>query len=169
MIDDADRGPNASDVREQKPRRPGPRTPEGKRRSKLNAVQTGIFAKVVLTGEPFRESQEDFKGLLAGLRESIRPGDRFEEMMVENLAFQFLRLARVYRADAAVAPLLFTRVRERLEGEASDAEISGLLGDKSVSVDKLPAAELLVRYEASVWRQIERILDRLQQWRRPPE
>lgn len=169
MIDEADRGPNASDVREQKPRRSGPRTPEGKRRSKFNAVQTGIFAKVVLKGEPFRESEGDYRGILADLQESIHARDRFEEILLENLAFQFLRLGRVYRADAAVAPLLFTRVRERLEGEAPDAEISGLLGEKAVSVDRLPAAELLVRYEASIWRQIERILDRLEQWRRPPD
>ena len=35
-------------------RRGGPRTPRGKDRSKLNALKTGIFAKVVLTAEPFR-------------------------------------------------------------------------------------------------------------------
>jgi hypothetical protein len=47
----------------------------------------------VLTGEPFRESLEDYTRLLKGLREDIQPVGALEEVLVEQLAFEFLLLA----------------------------------------------------------------------------
>jgi hypothetical protein len=48
----------------------GPRTPEGKQRSKENSLKHGLFSKVaVRKGEP----QADFDSLLSGLREDFCP------------------------------------------------------------------------------------------------
>ena len=152
-----------SDVRRGESRRPGPQTPGGKERSKLNAVKTGIFAKVVLAAKGFNESRNDFEKLLADLQESVRPRDNFEQILVENLALQYFRLARLYQADAEVAPLLFKNVREKFEDNGSDL---ALLNGESANAGKLPAAELLMRYETGIWRQIDRILERLDHWRR---
>jgi len=147
-------------------RQTGPKTHLGKERSKLNAVKTGIFAKVVLAAKPFSESRNDFDQLLVGLQESIRARDHFEEVLVESLALQFFRLARVYQADAEVAPLLFRSVREKFENEGGDAAISGLLNAETSGAAKFPAADLLLRYEQAIWRQVDRILERIEQWRR---
>src|SRR5579864_8381628 len=106
-----------SDVEGRGARQTGPRTRHGKARSKFNAVKTGIFAKVVLAAKPFNESRSDFEKLLADVQASIRPRDHFEEILVENLALQFLRLGRVYQTDAEVAPLLFRNVREKFESD----------------------------------------------------
>lgn len=149
-----------------KPRRCGPRTAAGKARSRLNALRTGIFAKTVITSEAFGDSCQSYHKLLGEIRESIGPRNRFEEILVENLAVQFLRLTRVYRADASVAPALFEKLRTSLEVDTGEAEIAGILGEKSLVANKLPAGELLLKYENHIWRQIDRILDRLQKHER---
>lgn len=157
--------PQNSNVR-RRSRRTGPRTPQGKARSKLNAMKTGIFAKLVLAAKPFSESRDDFDKLLADLQESIRARDHFEEVLVESLALQFFRLARVYQTDAEVSPLLFRNVREKFESDEGDVAIAGLLNGETSSAAKFPAADLLMRYESGIWRQIDRIMERIQQWRR---
>jgi hypothetical protein len=147
-------------------RQTGPRTPHGKARSRFNAMKTGIFAKLVLAAKPFDESRSNFEELLADLQASIRPRDHFERVLVETLALQFLRLTRVYQTDAEVAPLLFRNVREKFESDEGDAAIAGLLNGEPSGAAKFPAADLLMRYEAGIWRQIDRIMERIQQWRR---
>ena len=157
--------PENSNVR-RRSRRTGPRTPQGKARSRFNAMKTGIFAKLVLAAKPFSESRDDFDKLLADLQQSIRAQDHFEEVLVESLALQFFRLARVYQTDAEVAPLLFRNVREKFESDGADAAIAGLLNEEPSGAAKFPAADLLMRYESGIWRQIDRIMERIQQWRR---
>jgi hypothetical protein len=158
--------PNGPVVAERGSRRGGPRTSQGKARVRFNAVKTGIFAKVVLSADSFRESQKDFWKLLDELREATRPRDRFEEILVENLALQFFRLARVYQADAEAAPLLFRSVREKFESDGFAASAEAVLKEEPFGSGRLPAADLLIRYEAGIWRQIDRIMDRLDGWRR---
>jgi hypothetical protein len=144
----------------------GPRTPAGRRRARMNAVKTGIFAKIVLAGEPFRERESDFQELLAELRKALRPLDFFEGVLVENLAMQLLRLTRFYEADAATAPVLFRIVREKIASDVFDARPPSLPREEPFVSGKLPAADLLLRYETGIWRQIDRILERLDHWRR---
>jgi hypothetical protein len=146
-------------------RKRGPRTLHGKRNSKYNAVKTGIFAKIVLSGKPFSERRDDFDELVADLRQSIGPRDHFEEVLVESLALELMKLARAYQADAEVAPLLFHNVLEKFEGNGDEHEIAGLLDGQSPRDEKLPAADLLMRYETGIWRQIDRLIARIHQWR----
>ena len=65
----------------------GPRTQQGKERSKNNAVTHGIFSKaVVLKGE----SQAEFDALLSGLRDDLQPEGALEEVLVNKLASLFV-------------------------------------------------------------------------------
>lgn len=84
----------------QRPTRPvsGPRTPEGKRRSKYNAITHGLFASVVLED---RESKEEYRRLLRSLREDIRPQGALEGLLVGKLAMLFWRTRRVLAAERA--------------------------------------------------------------------
>src|ERR1017187_8811890 len=93
-----------------KPMSTGPRTPEGKRRTKFNAIQHGIFADLVLTAEPFRESVPAYKKLLNALCKAIQPSNALDQALVEVLTFEFLRLSRIYKADAQIAPRMFEQV-----------------------------------------------------------
>jgi hypothetical protein len=76
----------------------GPRTVQGKERSKRNALKHGIFSKVVvLPGE----SQAEFDSLLNGLRDDFEPVGTFEGGLVETLAVTQWRQRRLLIAEAA--------------------------------------------------------------------
>src|ERR1700693_580859 len=76
----------------------GPRTAQGKERSKHNALRHGIFAKVVvLPGE----SQREFDALLNGLRNDFQPVGTFESCLVETLAITWSRQRRLLIAEGA--------------------------------------------------------------------
>jgi hypothetical protein len=80
----------------------GPRTPEGKARSRWNALKHGVLAQAVIP-EPLQpyESRQQFDHLLATLRQELAPQSAIEEMLVETIAACYWRLARVVRAEAA--------------------------------------------------------------------
>lgn len=76
----------------------GPRTPQGKQRSRLNALKHGLFADSILL---IGESPAEFQALLNGFRESIQPHGMLEDLEVEKLATLFWRLRRLLRAERA--------------------------------------------------------------------
>lgn len=91
----APRGPRTAVVM---PRPTGPRTRQGKEKSKHNALKHGIFSKaVVLKGE----SQREFDALLTGLRNDLTPEGTLEEVLVENLAAFLWRKRRSLIAEGA--------------------------------------------------------------------
>lgn len=61
----------------------GPRTPQGKVRSKSNAIKHGIFSKVAVLRN---ESRPKYRSLLAGLVEYHQPYGMMEDILVEKLA-----------------------------------------------------------------------------------
>lgn len=145
----------------------GPRTESGKKRSMYNAVRSGIFTNIVLEGEPFRESRAGYLRLLAALREDFRPQGAFEEVLVEKLTFAFLRLSRIYKWDARIAPKLFQKVEEALGKDAPTVATELVNKEVEVAVvQKDPAPDLLLDRENSVDRQIDRILDQIERRRR---
>jgi hypothetical protein len=76
----------------------GPRTPEGKERSKRNALKHGILSEVVvLKGEPHAK----YESLLKGLWENLQPEGKLEEILVEKLAVNEWRRRRLLVAEGA--------------------------------------------------------------------
>ena len=76
----------------------GPRTQQGKDRSKHNALRHGIFSKVtVLSGE----SQGEFDSLLKKLRDDRKPEGALEQLLVDKLAILFWRFHRFLIAEGA--------------------------------------------------------------------
>jgi len=76
----------------------GPKTPEGKMRSKYNAVRHGIFTKVSIEAY---ESEKEFRRSREGLREAWQPIGIAEECKVDELAIQHWKLNRVHPAEKA--------------------------------------------------------------------
>jgi hypothetical protein len=76
-----------------------PKTERGKERARLNALRHGMRAKeLVARGEDFA----DFGRFSAELGATLKPGDAFEEQLVEDIAMSSWRLRRVWRAEGAV-------------------------------------------------------------------
>jgi len=76
----------------------GPRTPQGKDRSKHNAITHGIFSKAVVLKS---ESRSDFDALLSALYQDRQPEGALEEILVNKLAVLWWRLRRVWTAESA--------------------------------------------------------------------
>ena len=76
----------------------GPRSPQGKQRSKYNALKHGIYSNMPLLKD---ESRTDYQSLLQQLREYHQPEGRTEELLVENLAILTLRRRRFLKAEVA--------------------------------------------------------------------
>jgi hypothetical protein len=76
----------------------GPRSVQGKQRTKYNALKHGILSKaVVLRGE----SRAEYQRLVEGLRENLRPVGIPEEVLVEKLAILLWRQRRLIAAERA--------------------------------------------------------------------
>ena len=82
----------------------GPRTPQGKARSSLNALRHGILAKaafnVVIEGE---ERRAEFEAIVAGLAQEYQPRTMTEHMMVQQLAGCYWKLAKVWTFETEAA------------------------------------------------------------------
>jgi hypothetical protein len=83
-------------------------------------------------------------------------------MLVEKLAFVGLQLARVYKADAEVTPLVFEEVKNVL---VRDRELTMPSGLDAAALPKTLAPELLIRYASHFERQVDRTLGQLERWR----
>ena len=78
----------------------GPKTPQGKRAVRWNALKHGPLAKeVVIQAGDGKESRSEFRNLMAQLWEDIHPEGVLEEMLVEKIAVCYWRLRRVLRSE----------------------------------------------------------------------
>lgn len=134
------------------PRRRGPRTPEGKARSALNALKHGLRARRFALLP--HEDPAEFEGLAQAVRAVYRPACPVERELVEAIA---AALWREMRAD-------------RLEGEVL-ADIPPADGGRSCGSDLAEerhraAFALLLRYRAQAAGALRRAQDALERHRR---
>src|SRR6266404_1318117 len=76
----------------------GPRTPQGKERSKFNARKHGLFSTAVLLQD---EPRAEYDALLNGLMENLQPQGKLEIVLVENLASLLWRKRRLLQVETA--------------------------------------------------------------------
>ena len=118
-------------------KRGGPKTQNGKEKSKHNALKHGIFSQVLLLkGEP----RVDYDSLLAGLHSDFKPKGKFEELLVDKLAATTWRHRRLMIAE-----------RDRFA---------------MVEIIPYEGLESLMRYEANLERAFDRILNQLERLQR---
>ena len=121
----------------------GPRTPQGKERSKRNAVKHGIFSQVALLKG---ESRAEYDALLNGLRENLQPEGMLEEILVEKLAisvwdYRRLMIAKTAEIQKAIEFPGGDAGQQQAEREIAEHEAAHQLGD---------ALETLGRHDAVV-------------------
>ena len=76
----------------------GPKTEEGKRKSRMNALKHGLTAKTVLMPE---EDPAEFEQHMVGWFDALRPRDKLEVSLVERGAYTYWQLDRATRAESA--------------------------------------------------------------------
>ena len=99
------------------PRKRGPRTPEGRARSSLNALKHGLRSRVF--GLLPEEDPAEWAEHLADLRRDLGPDDPTEEKLVTAIAVAMWKEIRADRAEAGV-----------LTAMANDGERGRDLGEK---------------------------------------
>jgi len=137
----------------------GPITPEGKRRSSLNAVRHGLLAKsICLTNE----DQEKFKELLQDYLTRLQPADNAELRLVEQMASAAFRLERFAGAETALFDLEMDTQTPQIEKEFKkiDHASTFALAFKSLA-DNSKALQLYLRYETTISRQYDLALKQL--------
>jgi len=124
-------------ARPRKSRATGPRTPQGKERSKRNALKHAIFSQVALLKG---ESRAEYHALLNGFRESLQPEGELEEWLIEKLALCAWRQRRLIIAETAE----IRRATEFLACEANQQQT-----ERSNNI-----SEYSIRYEGGLIRRI---------------
>ena len=76
----------------------GPRTPEGKARSSLNALSHGILSHAPIVA--IVETPEQWEAHREAIVSALQPANHLEALLVERIALQAWRLARVARYES---------------------------------------------------------------------
>jgi len=80
----------------------GPKTQSGKLHSSRNSWKHGILsAQVPVIDGRGRENAQQFGALLAKLQKDLEPCGTLEDLLVQQIAIAYWRLARVHRCEAA--------------------------------------------------------------------
>jgi hypothetical protein len=138
----------------------GPKTELGKRTVARNAIKHGILAReVVIKAGDGEESLEEFLELVKQLFELYEPDGVVEESLIQTIATSWWRRRRVLRCETgAIRRQLDTLANRHPDAHNSDAQRFSLGG--------FGEAELLLRYEAHIDRQLDRAMDRLERLQR---
>jgi hypothetical protein len=156
----------------------GPRTPEGKARSSLNAVRHGLLARDAVLPEEDRAAYLD---LLAALEDEYQPEGPSQTFMVQQLASAQWRLQRFIRIETGFFAARMERVKcieydeDAIQHEAADAttpeekyeENTRILGILFVQHCNGDAIGKLARYGSLLNREYYRALKALEPFRCP--
>ena len=139
----------------------GPRTPSGKQISSQNALRHGILSRQVLTPS---EDPDTFAAHLQSLTDDLAPIGSLEELLVQQIAACYWRLARILSCDAD----LFGRHQEAVAKPEERNRFGQVVKPRADPVPSATLLDPLLRYERQITNQISRCLaqlDRLQQAR----
>ncbi len=157
----------------------GPKTPQGKARSSLNALKHGFWSRDLVN--PLIDGKRtvaDFNALLAQLIADAKPSGKLEEILVEEIAACYWRLRRALRFESANAwrneeldrfdddnddPLSFPSIDAEEAWRERDRQTSTI---RDAGLDRLvlPASDDLtqiLRFETVLKRSLFRAIDNL--------
>jgi hypothetical protein len=136
--------------RENAKRSTGPRTPEGKKRSSLNAFRHGLTGQIVVHTP---EDQEAFKKHCDAIREALDPKGALETDLAQAIAEDRWRLNR---ARALENTILALGQSEHLPPDGSYSELDAALAQAQAWMDHAHQLQLLTTYENRIRRSVEK-------------
>src|SRR3954467_13681538 len=77
----------------------GPKTEEGKQRTRFNSLKHGLGAIHVPLPH---EDPNEYTHILTGLMDTYQPANAQEQMLVHNIASGYLRMQRASRFEASI-------------------------------------------------------------------
>ena len=110
----------------------GPRTPEGKSRSRRNAITHGLTAREIILAH---EDPAQFEALLEALKLRFRPRDALEEELVGRIAGLVWRLKRVPVFEAVLLDEQQRSAAERMRFENLDGPLDERLEELGCPVE----------------------------------
>jgi hypothetical protein len=114
----------------------GPTTPDGKKRSSLNAVQHGLLAEcVLLTGE----DAKNFEILIQNHKRRFQPADGIEFGIIEEMCSAYWRLHRVWTIETEA-------LNHQIAMQPAGSPVLRLVNASS-ELAALPGTALMQRYE----------------------
>jgi hypothetical protein len=137
----------------------GPRTPQGKRSSSLNAISHGITARTLALTT---ESQDELRRHMQGYLELTRPSNQIEMDLVAMLISTSWRLRRAWRHENAINDSQMAADQAALDSQYGDLDndTRAALAFKALSDNSTTAANL-DRYETRLSRQFRMALTQL--------
>jgi hypothetical protein len=131
----------------------GPKTPEGKAKSRRNGLQHGLTAKTCMLAD---EEPDGLLDLLAEIREKFDPQDTDEDFLIERMAKARFKYNRIMPIEAAIYNL-------RLSVDQAPKEITEAHGENGQrgwaymrDANGGNALSKLARYETSLLREYDR-------------
>src|SRR5215510_15504441 len=144
----------------------GPITPEGKERSRRNAVQHGLTAETVIA---VLENSEDYEAFEAAVISDYSAETAVERQLVLRLASTLWRLHRATGMETAIFDSATENARSLSKStSAFNFDAKTALADGFLHLATLPsfALDRLSRYEYVLWRQARQIIFTLESLRR---
>ena len=92
----------------------GPKTPEGKRRSSLNATRHGLLSNTVVLAT---EDEADFQELLDNYIHDFSPQTSFELDLVHELVVCRWRVERIWSMESTIIEIGMQRSRQTLAAQ----------------------------------------------------
>jgi len=134
----------------------GPKTPEGRRRSSLNALKHGLCSSSAVLSN---ESQTRFNAHRDGYIARFSPADTVELDLVDQLVASSWRLRRALAMETAACEREMVRRAPECEGFTEDIRLFTAIQSLT---DNSRFSAHLSRYEARIHRMYYRALDALQ-------
>ena len=156
----------------------GPRTEEGKARSRLNALKHGLLATEAANfGVEGESARRAFEGLTDRLENYYRPRGPIEEILVQKIAIAAWRLKRAMRFEARSvhhASLSQADSYRAWSARHKGRRHPSLNKMRDWGIDGAPMADegqmaLLMRYEGSINRDLYRAMGELRKLRKEQE
>ena len=163
----------------------GPRTDEGKARSRCNALKHGLRSEQLIINTPhIKENWDEFTALLDSFIETLNPRTYAEQVVVARIAVCHWRQQRLAIAETAQIERQLHRVGRDFEAETQlyryydrrmgDRENPLPFPDADTRIDTLLRTQVLpqesfsrnlLRYELRTDRSIQRAMEQLRQMR----
>jgi len=145
----------------------GPITPEGKRRSRCNAIRHGLTAETVIAA---LEDSDDYEAFEAAVISDYDAESAVERELVLRLASVLWRLRRATGIETALFESVTedARKHKRRGGNELSSDSKTDIADCFLRLADLPTSALdrLSRYEHMLWRQARQIVFTLESLRR---